>query len=313
MQRKFSIRLAVLVAATLLAGAACARKEAPPPAPAQSPTATAPVADGAPRIVNSDDGVHIQYRLYGKGEPAIVLVHGWSCDSNYWSAQVEELRKSYTVLTVDLAGHGGSDRNRDDWSMARFGQDVAAAAKLLPNPKLIIVGHSMGGPVAVEAARLLKGRTLGVIGVDTYKTIGSPPPPPDQLEARMKVLESDFIGTTRKFVTESFFTKNADPQFVQKIALDMSSAPPEVAVAAIRGLNAWDPVAAAAGFDIPLIAINSDLGAPTNDALIRKTFPTFRSVTLPGTGHFLMMEAPEAFNRVLLEQIATLTQPIASS
>jgi pimeloyl-ACP methyl ester carboxylesterase len=132
------------------------------------------------------------------------------------------------------------------------------------------------------------------------------------MEARLKLFEQDFIGATRAFVSQSFFTKNADPQFVEKIALDMSSAPADVAIAAIRGLNAWDPVAAAAGFDIPVIAINSDLGMPTNDELIKKTLPTFRSVTLSGTGHFLMMESPDSFNSVLLEQIAVLTGDTAT-
>jgi pimeloyl-ACP methyl ester carboxylesterase len=302
-----------LVASGLLFSA-CSRK------PAEAPVAATPnnaertqQAEGAPQIANSADGVHIQYRLYGQGEPAIVLVHGWSCDSNYWSAQLEELRKKYTVLTVDLAGHGGSDRNRAEWSMGRFGDDVAAAVNKIANPKVIIVGHSMGGPVAIEAAKRLPGRVLGVIGVDTYKSIGAPPPPADQLDARMKLFEADFIGVTREFVSTSFFTRKADPQFVRKVADDMSSAPPAVGLASIRALNAWDAAATAQGFTLPLIAINSDLGVPTDDASIQRVFPTFRSVTMPGTGHFLMMEEPVAFNTVLEEQIQALVAPPSAS
>jgi pimeloyl-ACP methyl ester carboxylesterase len=305
MRARIATGIALVAGGVLLA--ACSRKPAETPVTAAPNNAeTAVVADGAPRIANSTDGVHIQYRLYGQGEPAIVLVHGWSCDSNYWSAQLEELRKKYTVLTVDLAGHGGSDRNRTEWSMGRFGDDVAAAVNKIPNPKVIIVGHSMGGPVAIEAAKRLPGRVLGVIGVDTYKSVGAPPPPADQLAARMKLFEADFIGVTREVVTTSFFTKKADPQFIRKVADDMSSAPPAVGLASIRALNAWDAGAAAQGFTLPLIAINSDLGVPTEDARIQKTFPTFRSVTMPGTGHFLMMEEPAAFNTVLEEKIQAL-------
>jgi pimeloyl-ACP methyl ester carboxylesterase len=273
----------------------------------------APLAEGAPRIANSADGVHIQYRLYGNGEPAIVLVHGWSCDSNYWAAQLEELKKKYTVLTVDLAGHGGSERNRADWSIGRFGDDVAAAVKLIDNPKVVIVGHSMGGPVAIEAAKRLPGRVLGVIGVDTFKSIGLPPPPADQMAARMKLLEADFIGATRELVAQNFFTKKADPQFINKIALDMSSAPPTVAIPSIKALNAWDAAAAALGFDLPLIAINSDLGTLTDEARIKGVFPTFRVVTVAGTGHFLMMEDATNFNVILEAEIQRLLAPATPS
>src|SRR5687768_13018221 len=67
---------------------AVVEKQAPAPQP----------ADGSPRIATSADGVRIQYRVYGMGEPAVILVHGWSCDSNYWSAQLPALKERYTTV-----------------------------------------------------------------------------------------------------------------------------------------------------------------------------------------------------------------------
>ncbi|HRX88123.1 MAG TPA: alpha/beta hydrolase [Steroidobacteraceae bacterium] len=295
----------LIAMATLLAG--CGSKE---PAPTAEPAAqaAAAVADGAPRIATSADGVHVQYRVYGKGEPTLVLVHGWSCDSTYWNAQVEALRDKYTVVTVDLAGHGASGSNRTDWTMARYGDDVAAAVADLPSQQLILIGHSMGGPVVIEAAQRLRGRVLAAIGVDTFKSVGSPPPPSEQVAALVGNLERDFIGTTRDFVAKTFFTKDADPQLVNKIAMDMAAGPPDVAIASMRSLATWDP---GKGLTVPIIAINADLGLLTDDARIRSVWPTFRSVTMPNTGHFLMMEEPQAFNAVLQEQIADLQQPSA--
>jgi pimeloyl-ACP methyl ester carboxylesterase len=300
-----STAIANILFATFAVGlvSACSRNA---PAPAASTAAPAVALEGAPQIAIAPDGAHIQYRVYGKGEPAVVLIHGWSCDSNYWSAQLADLKRKYTVVTVDLAGHGGSDKNRSEWTMGRFGDDVAAAMATVPNKQLVLVGHSMGGPVAMEAARRLKERTIGVIGVDTFKQIGLPPPPADQIEARLKLFETDFIGTTRQFVTESFFTKNADPALVRKIADDMSLAPPQVGIAAIRGLNAMDYAAAAQDLTVPIVALNSDLGMPTDDERIKKVVPTFRSVTLAGLGHFLMMEAPTQFNPLLDAEIQKL-------
>src|SRR5262245_18062071 len=118
------MRTTVLALGALLVLAACGRKEEPPPAPAQAPAATSSEpTEGAPRIAIAADGVHVQYRVYGAGEPALVFFHCWSCDSNYWREQVPVFKQKYTVVTVDLAGHGGTGANRSEWSIAKFGQD----------------------------------------------------------------------------------------------------------------------------------------------------------------------------------------------
>jgi pimeloyl-ACP methyl ester carboxylesterase len=265
------------------------------------------IPDGSPRIADAPGGVHIQYRVYGRGEPLVVLVHGWSCDSNYWAAQVADLKTRYTVVTVDLAGHGGSGANRSDWSMPAFGADVAAVvAALKDHPKVVLVGHSMGGPVAVEAARRIGPRVVGVIGVDTLKAVGMPPPSAAETDQGLVAFEQDFIGSTRALVQASMFTPRSDPVLVRRIVDDMSQAPPAVAIPAIRQLNAWDAVAALNSLTIPVVVINADLNGVTDEARTRALVPQFRVITVAGLGHFLMMEDPARFNPILDTQIRTL-------
>lgn len=271
-------------------------------------TGDAMTHDGTPHIVDSAaGGVHVQYRAYGRGEPLVVLIHGWSCDSNYWQAQVADLKTRYTVATVDLAGHGGSGANRTDWSMAAFGADVAAVVEALKDhPKVVLVGHSMGGPVMVEAARRLGPRVIGVIGVDTLKDVGLPRPPATETARRLAPFEKDFIGSTRAMVQSTMFTPRSDPVLMRRIVDDMSQAPQEVALPAIHGLNDWDAVTAMQSLSVPIVAINSDLGGVTDEARIRKLVPGFRLVTVTGLGHFLMMEDPARFNPLLDAQIRAL-------
>src|SRR5690349_16458754 len=118
---------------------ACSKQETPPPPAAHTGEKKSEPQEGAPRIAVAPDGIHVQYRVYGSGEPALVLIHGWSCDSNYWREQIPEFKKKYTIITVDLAGHGGTDGNRADWTMARFGQDVATALAAIPDNQLVLV------------------------------------------------------------------------------------------------------------------------------------------------------------------------------
>ena len=111
--------LLALVAATLLV-VACSREGAKQPAPTQE---VAPAQDGAPLSVASEDGVSIRYRIYGNGEPALIFIHCWACDSSYWDQQLDALKTRYTLVTLDLAGHGESGTARGDWSIPAFGAD----------------------------------------------------------------------------------------------------------------------------------------------------------------------------------------------
>jgi pimeloyl-ACP methyl ester carboxylesterase len=292
---------------------ACGKQELPPPPPAPAANEKAEPAEGAARIAIAPDGVHVQYRVYGSGEPALVFIHGWAGDSNYWREQVPALKQKYTVVTVDLAGHGGTDANRSDWSMARFGQDVATALAAVPNQKLVLIGHAMGGPVAIEAARLLKGRVIGIIGVDTFKAIGAPLPTSAQIDAAVKPFEANFIGHTREVVTQHFFAPGANPDLVRKVAYDMSLSPPKVSIPAMRAVLGYDFSAPLKEIDVPILAINSDLGEPLNELRIRKVLPKFRAVTLSATGHFPMMEDPARFNPALDAEIQTLAGPPATA
>ena len=299
--------LPAILAALIIA--ACSKSEPPPPVAAPAAAAAAEhgePAPGAARIAIAPDGVHVQYRVYGAGEPALVFIHGWSCDSNYWREQLPAFQSKYTLVTVDLAGHGGTDGNRAEWTLARFGEDVATALSAVPNKQIILVGHAMGGPVALEAARLLKGRVIGIIGVDTFKSIGAPQPSKAQVDAALKPFEADFIGHTRSLVADHLFVKGDHPQLAQKIAYDMSLSSPRVAIPAMRALLEYDFTAALKEISVPVVAINSDLGEPVNELRIRKVLPKFRAVTLPGTGHFLMMEDPQIFNPVLEAEVATM-------
>jgi pimeloyl-ACP methyl ester carboxylesterase len=301
-----SILSAACAALLLLSLGACGKKEAPPPPPVAANDKAEP-AEGAPRIAISPDGIHVQYHVYGAAtEPALVFIHGWSCDSNYWREQVPAFKRKYTVITLDLAGHGATDANRGDWSMEKFGQDVATAVAAVPNRQLILIGHSMGGPVAIEAARLLPKRVIGIVGVDTFKTIGAPMPSAAQLDAAMKPFEANFIGHTRDMVAAHFFAPGANAQLVQKIAYDMSLSPPKVAIPSLRAVMGYDYSAPLKDVDVPIVAINSDLGEPVNELRIRKVLPRFHAVVLEGDGHFLMMEDPTRFNPALEAEVQAM-------
>ncbi len=285
---------------------ACIRTASPPPAPGTAAAApAAATAPSGPQLVLSPDNVHIEYQVYGRGEPAVVLVHGWACDANYWMRQVPALAQHYTVVALNLAGHGGSGNNRSDWSIANYARDVASVAQQLPQQQLILVGHSMGATVVLAAAPLLGTRVRGLVVVDALRSVGQPVLTAAQIEQRLAPFRADFVGATRRLVTGSLFAPGADRTLVQKVAYDMSLEPPAVAIPSMQALLALDLEPLLAQVRVPVYAINSDL-LPTDAARIRRFLPDFTLQVLAHSGHFLMLEDPARFNPLLLEDLAAL-------
>jgi pimeloyl-ACP methyl ester carboxylesterase len=250
------------------------------------------------------DGVRIAYATDGTRRPALVFVHGWSCDRRYWSLQLQGFLKYYQVVGLDLAGHGESGSNRQQWTMAAFGGDVAAVVETLKLDKVVLIGHSMGGDVIAEAARRLKGRVAGLIWVDTYKRLGTPRTD-DELAAIMRPFRANFAETTKQFV-RGMFLPAADPALVAMVVDDMSSAPAEVGIGALESALRYDREmpSALAELKLPVIAINPE--APATDVASMSKHGV-EVIVMSDVGHFPMLEAPDRFNRLLrtaVEKIA---------
>jgi len=249
-----------------------------------------PVADepapllAGPGTAIAPDGVSIAYTVSGTGSPALVFVHGWMCDQTYWAAQAAAFSETHTVVTIDLAGHGESGIGREGWPLMAFGADVEAVVEALGLDRVILIGHSMGGPVVLEAARL-------------------------QVAPFLAPFESDFPSTCRGLVA-SMFQEEADAALVERIAADMSTGPPEIGIALMRGYIDYDAAAAftAVPAAIPIRCINSTMYA-SNVEGNRAYHEDFDVITMDGVGHFLMIERPQDFNTQLAQVAAAFTQP----
>ncbi|MHB8094152.1 MAG: alpha/beta fold hydrolase [Candidatus Aminicenantales bacterium] len=258
-------------------------------------------APAAEKTAVSSDGVVISYRVEGTGSPALVFVHGWSCDNTYWDTQVAAFSKTYKTVAVDLAGHGKSGLNRKAWTIPAFGEDVAAVIRAEKLDRAILIGHSMGGGVTVEAARLCPGKIIGIVGADTLHDLGGPPYPEAQMDGFLAPFKSDFIGAADDFVRQ-MLPKSADPALVERIAKDMSSAPAEVGIAALRATLGYTPAESLKSVRVPIMAINSDM-YPVNVEGNRKVAASFDVKVMKGVGHFVMLEDAPLFNRLLEESI----------
>ena len=247
------------------------------------------------------DGAKVHWTSYGTptgtAKQAVILVHGWTCDESSWDAQVPVLSQKYRVITLDLPGHGKSDPPKDGkFSMTVFARAVEAVRAEAKVDKVVLVGHSMGTPVIREYARLYPKHVVGLVPVDGLLFLstggagrGAPNPAamtgPDGMKAREAMIRGMFTPAT--------------PAAVQQHVLKMMLAPPEATasgamIATFDTADLNDFVST-----VPVLGIYA--GKPMADGeALKKAFPNSEYVQVAGTGHFVMMERPEEFNRLLI-------------
>lgn len=250
----------------------------------------------------SADGTSIRYDSAGSGDVALVFVHCWTCNRGHWDKQMAYFAPNYRVVRLDLAGHGESGKDRRDYTIPAFAADVRAVVDKLGLKRVILVGHSMGGPVSLEAEKQLGKRVIGVVGVDTFYTAFKVPKDKQEADKAaqhfMKPFEEDFAKNSEQFMRQ-FFAPGADPALVDSVAKQAATVDKAMALSALRNVFAWYATDAETAFQRVGKRLRNINGDPKGE-----NKPLHPSVVLiPGTMHFPAQEKPAAFNEVLEKMV----------
>jgi pimeloyl-ACP methyl ester carboxylesterase len=213
-------------------------------------------------VVAAPDGVPIHYSVQGKGEPTLVFIHCGGCDRHVWDNQVSVFAKNQRVVTIDLPGHGESGQGRKNWSIESFADDVNTVITKLKLKRVILVGSSMGGPIVLEATRRMPERVVAIVPVDTLQNVEFKLPP-EQLDAVFKQLRADYKGAMTGFLNQMLFSPSTPATVKTRITSQVTSQPPELAIAILKGVLAYDSVPALKEVKVPIHAINADMNPLT--------------------------------------------------
>lgn len=288
----------VLLTTLVLALPACA----PPPESSRASSQEEPQAAGSVvkrGTARAPDGVSIAYDVRGAGDPTLVFVHCWACDRTFWKEQVDVFAEDHRVVTLDLAGHGESGREREAWSVLGLAGDVEAVVDELGLESVILVGHSMGGPVSLEAARRLADRVIGVACIDTLHDL-SARFPKEMAEQLIALYRADYAGTMASSVGYMFpFDR---PQLETWVAERASLADPEGTLALLADFTELDLPAVAMELQVPVRCVNVEpvegYGQAThiegNQELL-----DFDARMIGGAGHYVLLEKPAELNDAL--------------
>jgi pimeloyl-ACP methyl ester carboxylesterase len=276
---------AALILATLLVAAGCGPKETEKPVEITSVTQI----QGPAGTLHVDDG--------GTGGIPVVFVHGYGGDTEQWSAQLAHLRASRRAVAIDLRGHGQSaSPPGNDYAVESLAEDIGAVVDTLRLSRFVLVGHSMGGSAAIAFAAAHPDRVAGLV------TVGTPGrTPPEMGRQIMARIEANYDSTTTAYWEQ--LLSNAQPAVRERVMSRMRSIPAEPSKVIIANLFRYDPVPPLSQYPGPRLAVHGAESTP-ND--LQHLVPGLPHRAVEHASHWMHMDKPEEFNRILDEFLATI-------
>jgi len=251
--------------------------------------------DGPQGQLHVDDG--------GTGGLPVVFVHSAAGSTAHWEAQLDHLRPTRRALAIDLRGHGRSAPPRDgDYRIASMADDLRAALDHLELPRVVLVGHSMGGVVCASFAGAHPQRVAGLFLLDSASD--GRQIPPAVAEKMMASLRADAHAATEAYWTPMLAPSS--PAVRARLMRDLRATPPVTIIGPLEDMLTFDPVTPLSRYPGPKMAVITD--ANETPAALHAQVPGFSVRKMP-TGHWVQLDDPQGVNRLLDEFLEALELP----
>lgn len=249
-------------------------------------------------LVRSADGTSLHVESTGTGDVALVFAHGWMGNLRWWDAPRDALAATHQLITLDLAGHGMSSA-RARPSVDGYASDIVEATRATTSPatRVILVGHSMSGVYVLRAAPRID-RLAGIVLVDTLKNLDAIPTFA-QAEPMFASYRANYEMAVRTSLAQRLFTAQTPADVAARLVREFLAVTGDVAADLLEPLYRFDVRDAARAITVPVRGIGGDGGDGASLATNRTYFSDYAYTTLPGCGHYPMLERPEAFTSAL--------------
>ena len=251
----------------------------------------------------------------GNGAPPVVLVHGFACALGDWDAQAAHLSGRHQTIAVDLRAHGGSPGTARNCTIERYGADVAEVLRELRLPPAVLVGHSMGCRVVIEAALQAPEHAAATVLVD-----GSQFAPPMQAVLRERLATPASFAAATRALFEDMFTPASDKATAAAVIERAGRLTPEIGASLLLDLVRYDIARlehSLAAVQVPVMVLQTTYSNAKRERkslspgqttpyleMVRARVPSARIEIIPGVGHFPQLDAPSETNTLLADFIA---------
>jgi pimeloyl-ACP methyl ester carboxylesterase len=265
------------------------------------------------RSLRREDATALFYEEAQGDVPPILLVHGIASDHTHFAPQFEHFaRRGRHVVAIDLRGHGNSDKPQHSYTMQFFTDDLKWMCAQLDLKKPVVIGHSMGGVVALALALRYPDLPSAIVMVDAPIVR-----PAEGCAAMHRFLEQlggadyrEFRVLMGGFVSNVLFIPTDDQERKERIVQQMSSASQHVVVSVFEGMRDYDPTESGGGLAVPGHYVEANEPQPRSDmGSFHKMFPHVLHGKTVGSGHFCQLEVPEQVN-AMIDRFLAITQPV---
>jgi pimeloyl-ACP methyl ester carboxylesterase len=247
--------------------------------------------------------VRLFYTDEGVGDPPILFVHGFSCDSHDWTWQLPHFVSTHRVLAVDLRGHGRSSVPVDGYSPEQFAADLAALLEQIGVPPVVAVGHSLGGVIVSALAVEHPDQVRAVVSVDPGYLV-----PDEAAEMLVGVVDLTARDPVQAFdaLLGSTYGPGSPPALTMWHRRRVAGMSPDVLSKTLGALmRTPDGLAFASVSEpylrrrsCPVLAFYADPGRAAIEAALLEDKRS-KVVTWEGAGHWLHQERPAEFNSIV--------------
>jgi pimeloyl-ACP methyl ester carboxylesterase len=247
----------------------------------------------SPSFFATFDGSKVHYKVLGSGQPTLVLVHGWTCNLGFWKRQAS-LAEQMRVVLVDLPGHGRSDKPERTYTMELMARALDAVLQDAKIDKAVLVGHSMGTPVVWQFSRLYPEKTQALIAVDgSFRSRFKSQEERDRWASRNQ--GSDY-KTAMASRLDGLIGTTAAQELRDEIKAEMLKTPQHVASSCAYEMTDPKVYLREPPIGVPVLGVYTSQWPGDYKPAISAFIPKLDYRTIDGTGHFLMLERPDAFN-----------------
>lgn len=243
-------------------------------------------------------GIRVFYEDAGSGDPPMVFVHGIG-NHTHFGAQVEHFSESHRVVAPDLPGFGRSDAPDRDYGIAAFAADVLWLCDELDLSRPVIVGHSMGGAVALEVAAARPDLPSAIVMLDPIPIVPLPALAAQRTQLADALTGPAFGEVFRQFAEARMFQPTDDPVLRARIVDEMCTTPQQVLATTFASVSRWTGEDAASRVTVPVLLITAGDGLPADMARTRELLPQLDHRRAAGVGHFAHAMAPDQINAMI--------------
>jgi len=241
----------------------------------------------------------------GAGDVPVLFIHSLAGNTQQWAAQIDYLRKTRRAIAIDLRGHGQSQDANGHYTIDSLTEDVHAVVDALDLQKFVLVGHSLGGSVAVSYAGAYPERVAGLLLVDPSGD--STQIPDEELRPFLDAMGSEAYQSVIEGYWQQILT-NSTKATVEKVMQALHNTPKATVVELLTSLFKYNPVLALNRYHGPKLSVIT----PITDTPIglHKLVSDLPHVMVTGTGHWLHMDKPERFNQLLDDFLASTVKQL---